>query len=138
MAVSKEESMDEKATFDTWGIVELFGHQRIAGKLTEQVVAGATMLRVDVPECQVRGRQLEIGKPIPVETVPGFTKFYGAGAIYGVTPTDEPTARLAAASLRVEPCERWRLEPLKQIEAKAETVGERFTDPDYDDPEDGR
>jgi hypothetical protein len=117
--------MDEPTAFDAWGIVELFGHQRIAGKLTEQLIAGTTMLRVDVPTVEIRARlsfhdqQRELGAPAKVETVPGFTKLYGAGAIYGITPTDEATARLAAASLRVEPCERWRLEPLKQLEAKA-------------------
>lgn len=38
-----------EAKFDLWCIVELFGHNRIAGRCTEQNVAGVNMLRVDVP-----------------------------------------------------------------------------------------
>ena len=30
--------MTESATFEAWAIVELFGHQKIAGKLTDQTV----------------------------------------------------------------------------------------------------
>jgi hypothetical protein len=117
-----------EATFDTWGIVELFGHQRIAGKLTEQQIAGTTMLRVDVPTLEFRGRQLSLEAPIPVETRAGFTKFYGAGAIYGITPTDEQTARLAAAALHMEPVERWQLEAAQR--ALVGAVAE--DDPDMD------
>ncbi len=31
-------------------VVELFGHQRIAGKVTEQTVGSATFVRIDVPQ----------------------------------------------------------------------------------------
>ena len=40
----------ETEKFDLWCVVELFGHQRISGKCSEQNVAGTNMLRVDVPE----------------------------------------------------------------------------------------
>lgn len=32
-----------------WAIVELFGHARIAGRVTEQVIAGQGFIRADVP-----------------------------------------------------------------------------------------
>ena len=67
--------------FETHAIVEIMGHVRIAGKVSEQVIAGAAMLRVDVPKTTKR-------EP--------FTKFYGANAIYSITPTDEETANRAA------------------------------------------
>ena len=38
----------EKA-FEQWAIVEIFGHQRIAGKVTEQTIGGCSFVRVDVP-----------------------------------------------------------------------------------------
>jgi hypothetical protein len=36
--------MDEK--FDLWAIVELMGHSKIAGKCTEQSIAGSNMLNL--------------------------------------------------------------------------------------------
>ena len=35
--------------FDHWCIVELFGHNQIAGKVTEQAIGGQSFVRVDVP-----------------------------------------------------------------------------------------
>ena len=77
-----------------WAIVEIMGHQQIAGKVSEETIAGAAMLRVDVPE---------------VEDQPQFTKFYSASAIYAITPTEERIARAAASSMRARPVELWRL-----------------------------
>ncbi len=39
----------EAEQFESWAIVELFGHQKIAGKLTEQTIGGCHFIRVDVP-----------------------------------------------------------------------------------------
>jgi hypothetical protein len=33
-----------------WAIIELMGHRRLAGWLSEEEVAGAAFLRIDVPE----------------------------------------------------------------------------------------
>ncbi|WP_151248438.1 hypothetical protein [Parabacteroides distasonis] len=57
----------EQEKFDLWCVVELFGHSRIAGRCTEQNVAGTNMLRVDVPD---------------TSNQPGFTRFLSSGAIY--------------------------------------------------------
>lgn len=73
---------------DTWAVVELFGHARIAGKVAEQTIAGGAFLRVDVPE---------------VDGQPAFTKFYGAGAVYSISPCSEEVARLAAKQIRTPP-----------------------------------
>ena len=86
--------MTTESTFDTWAIVELFGHSKIAGKVTEQQIAGGTFLRVDVPELD--GADGE-------HPTAGFTRFYGAGAIYSITPVDEDLARRAAEALRPRP-----------------------------------
>lgn len=67
--------------FETWALVEIMGHVRLAGHVTETTIAGAPMLRVDVPKTKHR-------EP--------FTKYYGASAIYSITLTDEATARFAA------------------------------------------
>lgn len=80
----------------TWAIVELFGHSVIAGLVTSVQVAGTEMLRVDVPEMG--------------EAEPGFTKFYGGGAIYAISPTDEATARAAVERLRPRPVTAWMVQ----------------------------
>jgi hypothetical protein len=62
---------------DCWAVVELMGHQRIAGHITERTVAGAPMLQVNVPE---------LGE------VPAYTRLLGGGAIYAINLCDEATA----------------------------------------------
>jgi len=78
--------------FDQWAIVEVMGHQRLAGRVTEQVVGGTSFVRVDVPEaagCQP------------------FTRLLGSGAIYAITITDEETARAAALAMRAKPMDEF-------------------------------
>jgi hypothetical protein len=36
--------------FDSFAIVEVFGHQKFAGRVTEQAIGGASFVRVDVPK----------------------------------------------------------------------------------------
>lgn len=84
--------MNEQTSIAGWAIVELMGHNAIAGEVSEQAIAGAAFLRVDVPE---------------VEGSPAFTKFYSGSAVYAITPTDEGTARRAAAHLAVRPVSVW-------------------------------
>jgi hypothetical protein len=81
-------------TFETFAIVELFGHSRIAGRVTEQVIAGQGFVRVDVPELPALGY---------CKSQASFTRMFGPGAIYSITPVDEQTACAAAQSMRVEP-----------------------------------
>jgi hypothetical protein len=48
----------------------------------------------------------------------GFTKFYGAGAIYAITPCDEITMLAAVAGLRRKPIDVWKLN-LPQLSVRA-------------------
>lgn len=68
--------MSSEAAFEAWGIVDLFGHQRIAGKISEQVIAGETFIRVDIP----------VGDEF-------HTRLFGKGAIYSMSISDEEMAR---------------------------------------------
>lgn len=86
--------MEENKSFDLWCLVELFGHQKIAGRCTEQNIAGTNMLRVDVPETTKQ---------------PAFTRLFGSAAIYAINPVDEPTAKFYAEKLEVAPIESWRV-----------------------------
>ena len=74
--------------FESWAIVEIMGHQTYAGLLSEQTIGGASFVRVDVPQ---------------VGEIPAFTKLFGGGSIYCITPVSEQVARLRAESLRQSP-----------------------------------
>ena len=78
-----------------WAIVELFGHQRIAGKISEQTIGGCSFVRVDVPEIGAGS-----SSQAPVQP---WTKLFGNGAIYAISFVDEATALLTATTLRVQP-----------------------------------
>jgi hypothetical protein len=80
--------MNEEQSFKAWCIVELFGHVTLAGYVSEQVIGGASFIRLDVPE---------------VDSQPEFTKLLGAGAIYSMTPTSEDVARSAIEHIRARP-----------------------------------
>lgn len=106
--------MTEEA-FEAWAIVELFGHQKIAGKLTEQTIGGCNFIRVDVPA---------------FEDSPAFTKLYTQGAIYGVTFVSEQIARAAAQSFRVAPVSVYELRALMESQGKLFTAPAPETDDD--------
>ena len=80
--------MGEQTQFNSWALVELFGRQRISGLVSEQQVAGAGFVRVDVPA---------------VNGIPGYTKLYYPSAIYGITPCGEQEAKRAAEYLHERP-----------------------------------
>lgn len=89
--------MEEKQTPGQWAVVELFGHQKIAGLLTEATIGGCSFVRVDVPG---DGEN------------PGFTKLYGNGAIYAISFVSEEIARRAAAYFTVKPIQSYELAQL--------------------------
>lgn len=90
--------IEQSEKFEGWAIVEMLGHRKLAGKVGEQVIAGAALVRVDVPETQQSKQVAGYGGSV-VEAKPGYTKLIGVGSIYCITPTDEDTARRAAAVL---------------------------------------
>lgn len=87
-------------TFSNYCVVELFGHQKIAGLVTEQVIAGQGFIRVDVPETKRH---------------PAFTRMFGSGAIYSITPVSEEIAKAAAESIYIEPVQVY-VAPSRQLE----------------------
>lgn len=92
-----------------WAVVELFGHAKIAGAVSEQTFGGAAMVRVDVPAVTVQETRWvdapEGGsKRVQSErAIAAHTRSFGPGAIYSINWCDEPTARLAAQSIQHEP-----------------------------------
>jgi len=79
---------NEQLKFETWAIVELFGHNQLAGKVTEQVIAGQSFVRIDVPK---------------TNQCPAFTKYHLPSAVYGLTPVDEDYATRMADRIAAKP-----------------------------------
>ncbi|HYD02579.1 MAG TPA: hypothetical protein VEB22_15235 [Phycisphaerales bacterium] len=70
-----------------WAIVEQMGHARAGGFVTEVELAGARLLRVDLPE------QVQWGRRYPAATV-----FVSGGNLYRLTPCTEEQARKVTRS----------------------------------------
>jgi hypothetical protein len=96
--------METPEKFESWAIVELFGHSQIAGKCSEQNIAGTNMLRVDVPE---------------TDKNPTFTRLLGHGAVYAINPVTEEVARHWARSLQVQPIAVWDVRDFMEKNKKA-------------------
>lgn len=91
--------------FESWGVLELFGHLRLAGRLSEQTIGGCHFIRIDVPA---------------VVDAPEYTRFFTQGAIYGMTITSEEVSRKLADRLRARPVAAYELQ--------------RISGPAHDDP----
>jgi hypothetical protein len=101
--------------FEHWGIIELMGHQRAAGRLSEEMIGGANMLRVDVPD----GEAFR-------------TAYYGASAIYAVHITDEKIARSAASGMGRRPPYAYEISRLLPAPAPEATDAENGEDDDVE------
>lgn len=91
-----EQTEKKETTFDEWALVELFGHSRIVGHVTEQSIGGGAFVRVDVPDKE--------GNTI-------FTRFFGHGAIYSMSPISRELALQMAQQQHAEPVKQYDLPP---------------------------
>ena len=120
----------EKQAFEQWAVIEIFGHQRIAGKVTEQTIGGCAFIRVDVPDLPEKTVD-DYGQPRSMPPIAGFTKLYGNGAIYSMSFVDEAIAKATAQQLRVLPIDSYTLrDALKS--ANPETLQKMLAAPDDD------
>jgi hypothetical protein len=90
-------------SFEGWAILELMGHRRLGGRVSEVEMFGAKMCRIDVPTientlCGPKDRWT--------------TQYYGGSSIYCMTPCSEEASRLAASISRPEPVHEWELPKL--------------------------
>lgn len=105
--------MDEQkqAQFDGWAVVEIFGHQRYAGYVTTEAYGQAVLFRVEVPPLPERERvtkhyeradgvNVPPGSTVKEAAVQGYTKLFGAGAVYGITPCTQEVAVKAVESMQ--------------------------------------
>jgi hypothetical protein len=97
---------ENQVKFETWALVELFGHNQLAGKVSEQTIAGQSFIRIDVPK---------------TKKVPAFTKYHLPTAVYGLTPVDENYATRMAEHIEAQPVNDY-----KHNEVISEIIRERL------------
>jgi hypothetical protein len=88
---------EKESRFGTWAILELMGHVKMAGYVTEEELFGDTIGRIDIPANEETGEE-------------SFTQYFGASSIYRLTPTTEQIARAFAREWRPVPVQPWRLQ----------------------------
>ena len=86
--------------FEGYAILELMGHRKLAGRLSEQEIAGQAFVRIDIPG--------------PDADIDIATQFYSAAAIYAITPTTEELARAVATGYQPQPVTRWELQAIEE------------------------
>lgn len=107
--------MADVEKFEAWALLELMGHRRLAGKVSDALIGGATVIRIDVPG----------------ENDTWTTQFYAPSALYCLTPVSESTARDLAKRMRPAP-----IHPFELRAAIPARVGAGHNDRDlFDDPD---
>ena len=85
---------EQQQGFEGWAILELMGHVRLAGRVTEESHFGVALGRID----------------IPTQAGDGYTtQYFGGASIYRLTPTTEEIARSVAMHNQPRPVQTWEL-----------------------------
>lgn len=115
--------MTEQSQFEGWAILEIFGHQKYAGYVKTEYYGTACMFRCDVPPLEEREQVTRAGCYVNCEPNPdsgqvehsawvppgssvkkaatlGYSKLFGVGAIYSMTPCDQEAALRAVEELQ--------------------------------------
>ena len=89
----------QEQKFEINAVVELFGHSRMAGKVTEQTIGSASFVRIDVPE---------------TSTQPKFTRLVNPSAIYAINPVTEEVMLQMAEGITAKPIDSWDIRTMQQ------------------------
>jgi hypothetical protein len=108
----------EREAWEGWAILELMGHRKLAGFVSRVEIAGAAMLRLDVPGD---------------DGMPGATQFYAPASIYCLTPTTEEIARGLCVRNKPAPVTRWELPSPKPENEPEDFSYHNISDEDEDD-----
>lgn len=107
----------KKTEPESWAIVELMGHVKLAGRLTEEERFGVKMGRLDIPNDD------------------GFvTQYFGGGSVYRITAVTEEVARQVCKTTAPAPVSPWDFP--KQLPEPAATSASIHDALDEDDPGD--
>lgn len=86
--------------FGVWAILELMGHVKLAGYVTEEELFGSKVGRIDIP-----GDEEE----------PAVTQYFGGQSVYRLTPVTEDVARAYATGRKPTPVSAWDLPELREL-----------------------
>ncbi len=89
-----------------YALVELFGHQRIVGYLSQQAFGSGVLFRMDVPDMLKDGKKVR----------EGFTRYFGISAIYSITPVSEEVVRSLLPSIDGTPARPMALRSFSRYE----------------------
>lgn len=94
-------TMEDK--FEIFAIINLFGHQQLAGQVTLRTLGSVTFIQVDVPE---------------TKRAPKFTRFINPTAIYDFYPVTEDLMKRKAEALNLQPISIYDIEDvIKKLKA---------------------
>ncbi len=103
---------------EMWGVLELMGHVRVAGRITEEERFGGKLGRIDIPKrpdpacvCEGTGKigEGDAAHECGICTAGFTTQYFNAASIYRLTPTTEEAARAVAQSCQPSPVHTWEL-----------------------------
>lgn len=83
---------------ELWCIVELFGHQKMAGKISEYQLGG-NFIRIDVPE---------------TSTQAAYSRVVNPSAVYAINPVTEEIAQAMAERYQTKPLESWDIREMEK------------------------
>lgn len=82
--------------FEEWALLELMGHRKLAGKVSEETIASQTFIRIDIYSSE---NKIEL------------TQYYNASAVYCMTPTTKEIAINFSKRNITIPITKWELLP---------------------------
>lgn len=88
-----------EAKFELFAVVELFGHQKLAGVVSEHSLGSSTFIRIDVPE---------------TDSQPKFTRIVNPSAIYAINPVTEEVMLKMAERICQKPIEAWDIRVMQE------------------------
>lgn len=124
-------------SFEIWAVVELMGHVRMAGKVSEEERFGAKMGRIEIPHRETcgmcSGQTTEFLQANKCTACGGrgyhdtwTTQYFAGSAIYRISPVAEELARAVAAANKAAPINPY------------EMPGRLLTNSTFDDDNDPR
>lgn len=124
--------------FNSWAIVEMFGHTKEVGFVSTQYFGPACLFQIDVPELPEREMVLEssrylngitwapAGTKVRVAASLSRSRLIGQGSIYSITPCTETTAMAAIESMAQTHREMVLLELPKKAQAELPPGAEEY------------
>lgn len=119
----------EKQKLQSFAVIEMMGHRKIVGLVTESDISGGQLLRVDVLNADGEAER---------------TEYIGVGSIYCLTIVSEEAAKAVAARNAPRPAWAWNLPQRAQLQSGEESArdaeliiqSEREAESDWDDDDD--